>query len=52
MLRGFQKMMLGNNTIAFTELTKRENILLAFSVFLVILLGIYPHVILQLIQTV
>lgn len=52
MLRGFQKMMLGNNTIAFAALTNRENVLLAFSVFLVILLGIYPHVILQLIQTV
>jgi NADH-quinone oxidoreductase subunit M len=52
MLRGFQKMMLGNAHTAFETLNTRENWLMGIAVFVVILLGIYPHFILQLIQTV
>jgi NADH-quinone oxidoreductase subunit M len=52
MLRGFQKMMLGNGTISFENLNSKENIIMAMAVLMVIVLGIYPHFILQLIQTV
>jgi NADH-quinone oxidoreductase subunit M len=52
MLRGFQKMMLGNGSISFEHLNSKENLIMAVAVLMVIVLGIYPHFILQLIQTV
>lgn len=50
MLRGFQKMMLGNNTTPFAALSSAELWVLGGAVVLVILLGIYPAPLLNLIQ--
>lgn len=52
MLRGFQAMFLGGNAITFEALTGREKNILAIAVILVIVLGVYPHSLLQLIQNV
>jgi NADH-quinone oxidoreductase subunit M len=52
MLRGFQKMMLGDGSISFDHLNSKENMIMAVAVLMVIVLGIFPHFILQLIQTV
>ena len=50
MLRGFQKMMLGGNQTAFASLTQKETLILSVSVIFVIALGIYPNLLIQLIQ--
>jgi NADH-quinone oxidoreductase subunit M len=50
MLRGFQKMMLGSATTPFAELNREETWILAGLVVLVIVLGIYPAPLLNLIQ--
>jgi NADH-quinone oxidoreductase subunit M len=52
MLRGFQAMFLGGNSIHFEALTGREKNILTIAVILVIVLGVYPHSLLQLIQNV
>jgi NADH-quinone oxidoreductase subunit M len=52
MLRGFQAMFLGGNSHAFEALSKNEKNILAIAVLLVIVLGVYPHSLLQLIQNV
>jgi NADH-quinone oxidoreductase subunit M len=52
MLRGFQAMFLGGNNSTFEALSKNEKNILAIAVLLVIVLGVYPHSLLQLIQNV
>ena len=43
-------MMLGGNQTAFASLTQKETLILSVSVIFVIALGIYPNLLIQLIQ--
>ncbi len=52
MLRGFQKMMLGGKAIAFSALSSKETMILSIAVIIVIALGIYPNILIQLIQNI